>query len=64
MSSGATCRTGKMAYASPGEASRVARKLAERAKPGVLRTGKMTHYHCPMCSAWHVGHNIQQGKRA
>lgn len=64
MSSGATCRTGKLAYASPGEAARVARKLAERAKPCVLRAGKMTHYRCPMCSAWHVGHNIQQEKRA
>lgn len=58
------CRSGKMAYASPGDASRVARKLASHAKPGPLRAGKMTHYRCPMCNAWHVGHDIQQGKRA
>lgn len=64
MNRGATCRSGKVAYASPGEAARVARKLASHAKPGPLHVGKMTHYRCPMCSAWHVGHNIQQGKRA
>lgn len=63
MSRGATCRTGKMAYATR-EASPVARKLASHAKPGPLHVGKMTHYRCPMCSAWHVGHSIQQGKRA
>lgn len=58
------CSTGKLAYASPGDAARVARKMAERAKPGVLRAGKMTHYRCPMCNAWHVGHNTLLRKRA
>jgi len=59
-----SCRSGKVAYASP-QAAHAVLELQRRRGKNARRNnalswakGRETAYRCPICSAWHIGHQV------
>ena len=59
-----TCVSGKISYASPGEAQSVIARFKARGRKGFQRgvpgSGKTQNYHCRICNQWHIGHGIRK----
>lgn len=57
------CPSGKMAYATPGDAARAVEIIAKRARHSnskarkIPGSGRLMHYRCRMCGEWHIGHS-------
>lgn len=64
MTAAPTCRTGKLPYASAQDAAKAARHVGHRGHRVDWHKGKLQHYHCRFCGAWHIGHTTPQGKSA
>ena len=58
-----TCRTGKQGFATAQDAARMARTVGTKGKAARWHKGKCTHYRCPMCGQWHIGHGVPKGER-
>ena len=60
--SAAPCLSGKLKYPTPQDAARAAKVVKRSGKSAGWHKGKLSHYRCPACEAWHIGHALPVDK--